>query len=262
MRLTCPNCGAQYEVPDAVIPTSGRDVQCSNCGNTWFQHHPDHAPPEPEPEADPVPPAPEPEPEPEPEPAPVSQRRIDPEVADILREEAERERAARAAEAAGQIETQPDLGLDAPDERGRKARARMERLRGDKGRDADASGDAEPAQRAPAAGAQEDIDPPSRRNLFPDIDEINSSLSSSEDNGMPPPILPEEALPSPRRSGFRAGFRLAVITVVVALIIYVMAPQIVALAPDLQGPLGQYVAAVDALRALLSQTVAGFLGQG
>ncbi|WP_083096104.1 zinc-ribbon domain-containing protein [Pseudophaeobacter leonis] len=37
MRLTCPNCGAQYEVPDDVIPDEGRDVQCSNCGDTWFQ---------------------------------------------------------------------------------------------------------------------------------------------------------------------------------------------------------------------------------
>ncbi len=42
MRLTCPNCGAQYEVPDDIIPTAGRDVQCSSCGNTWFQTHPDH----------------------------------------------------------------------------------------------------------------------------------------------------------------------------------------------------------------------------
>lgn len=42
MRLTCPNCDAQYEVPDDVIPQDGRDVQCSNCGNTWFQAHPDH----------------------------------------------------------------------------------------------------------------------------------------------------------------------------------------------------------------------------
>ena len=40
MRLTCPNCGAQYEVPDEVIPETGRDVQCSNCGDTWFQTHP------------------------------------------------------------------------------------------------------------------------------------------------------------------------------------------------------------------------------
>ncbi len=41
MRLSCPNCGAQYEVPLEVIPTAGRDVQCSNCGHTWFQIHPD-----------------------------------------------------------------------------------------------------------------------------------------------------------------------------------------------------------------------------
>jgi len=37
MRLICPNCGAQYEVPEDVIPQDGRDVQCSNCGDTWFQ---------------------------------------------------------------------------------------------------------------------------------------------------------------------------------------------------------------------------------
>lgn len=37
MRLICPDCGAQYEVPARVIPDEGRDVQCSACGNTWFQ---------------------------------------------------------------------------------------------------------------------------------------------------------------------------------------------------------------------------------
>lgn len=37
MRLICPNCGAQYEVPEDVIPDEGRDVQCSNCGDTWYQ---------------------------------------------------------------------------------------------------------------------------------------------------------------------------------------------------------------------------------
>ncbi|MEL7204552.1 MAG: zinc-ribbon domain-containing protein, partial [Pseudomonadota bacterium] len=36
MKLTCPNCAAQYEVPDEVIPETGRDVQCSACGDTWF----------------------------------------------------------------------------------------------------------------------------------------------------------------------------------------------------------------------------------
>lgn len=37
MRLICPNCGAQYEVDPSVIPPSGRDVQCSGCGKTWFE---------------------------------------------------------------------------------------------------------------------------------------------------------------------------------------------------------------------------------
>lgn len=42
MRLVCPNCGAQYEVPVDVIPHDGRDVQCSSCGHTWFQPHPEN----------------------------------------------------------------------------------------------------------------------------------------------------------------------------------------------------------------------------
>lgn len=37
MRLICPNCDAQYEVDDSVIPEGGRDVQCSSCGHSWFQ---------------------------------------------------------------------------------------------------------------------------------------------------------------------------------------------------------------------------------
>lgn len=37
MKLICPNCDAQYLVDDGLIPDAGRDVQCSNCGSTWFQ---------------------------------------------------------------------------------------------------------------------------------------------------------------------------------------------------------------------------------
>lgn len=37
MRLVCPNCAAQYEVDESVIPEMGRDVQCSSCGQMWFQ---------------------------------------------------------------------------------------------------------------------------------------------------------------------------------------------------------------------------------
>ena len=37
MRITCPNCQAQYDVDPAMIPEAGRDVQCSSCAHTWLQ---------------------------------------------------------------------------------------------------------------------------------------------------------------------------------------------------------------------------------
>ena len=40
MRLVCPNCDAEYEVDTSAIPDTGRDVQCSNCGHAWFQMSP------------------------------------------------------------------------------------------------------------------------------------------------------------------------------------------------------------------------------
>lgn len=67
MRLTCPNCGAQYQVADGAIPATGRDVQCSNCNHVWFEMPgaapepaPNDIPDRPAPAA--VPPAPEPAP--------------------------------------------------------------------------------------------------------------------------------------------------------------------------------------------------------
>jgi len=280
MRLICPNCGAQYEVPDAVIPAGGRDVQCSNCGTTWFQNHPDQASaepdqadagpaatPEPEPEAEPEP-GPEPGPHPETEPAQTAGRRLDPSVTDILRQEADRERAARAAESGDRIETQPDLGIGEPEhdeaQRAREARDRMQRLRGDR-----------PVATPPATGARdvdgdadeifddEDddrLDPASRRNLFPDIDEINSSLSASGNGpGSLAPTMSEDMPPARRGGGFRTGFRLAVVTCVVALVIYLMAPSIAGLWPAAEAPLAQYVQAVNGARAMLSATVADLI---
>ena len=43
MRITCPNCRAQYDVDPAMIPEAGRDVQCSSCAHTWFQTRADDA---------------------------------------------------------------------------------------------------------------------------------------------------------------------------------------------------------------------------
>ncbi len=36
MRLICPKCGAEYEPPQNMMPSSGRHVQCSDCHTRWF----------------------------------------------------------------------------------------------------------------------------------------------------------------------------------------------------------------------------------
>jgi predicted Zn finger-like uncharacterized protein len=34
MRIVCPNCSAEYEVPEARL-RAGRAVRCARCGGTW-----------------------------------------------------------------------------------------------------------------------------------------------------------------------------------------------------------------------------------
>ncbi len=266
MRLVCPNCGAQYEVDASLIPDAGRDVQCSNCGHTWFQRPTEsrtirpapaegentpqedaaiapesdgttpaaaagaEAPPEPEPEADPGPEA-------EPDEAAAAARQkpeprpLDEEVAGILREEAEREAAARAAEAAAGLETQAELGLsetsgDMP------ARERLARMRG---------ADQESATPADTAA--------SRRDLLPDIEELNSTLTASpEDEEDEEGIVSQEAR---RRSGFRLGFSLTVLLMAALTLIYVYAPKIAEALPQTTAFLDSYVNWVNGLRLAL-----------
>lgn len=43
MRLTCPTCGAGYEVPEGAIPTGGKHVQCTACHTRWFARAGDRA---------------------------------------------------------------------------------------------------------------------------------------------------------------------------------------------------------------------------
>ncbi len=232
MRLTCPNCGAQYEVPEVEVPAPGREVQCSNCDTDWFHHHPDRAPAAPEPE---------------PEPAP--QRQIDPGVIEILREEAARERAVRAAEGDGQFAAPADQERHTPDAVAHDPQMPpvAEQPRGPTAQPAS------PGARAPTQSA-----PPSPRDPLPDIDAINSSLSASgaEGAGANSPVWPDKIWTRSPIGGFRAGLLFVVFACAIALSIYLMAPRIVSVAPGLEGPVSRYVAAADSLRAFLSQAVA------
>lgn len=251
MRLTCPNCDAQYEVPDEVIPPEGRDVQCSNCGNTWFHAHPDH----PERAAgqfddefdddefeDDAFEEGYPEDDDEPAPEPRPQRRSGPGVAGILREEAEREARLRAAEA-GTLESQPDLGLDShadqePARRAREARDRMSRIRGE----------------APAP-AVPPTDPGTRRGLLPDIEEINSTLRAAGDGGPGTGVSTIRSEPAaarpPAKGSFRRGFAVAVIVAVALGLIYGNARRIAEAVPQADPMLSAYVALVDQARVWL-----------
>lgn len=276
MRLICPNCGAKYEVDAAVIPEQGRDVQCSNCGHTWFQQ-PEHKDLETAEEladeaaiaqalsnADPLPdtaPDEEPDVEGEEHSIAVPERELDPEIAKLLREEAEHEVEARKAEADG-LETQPELGLDTSGQtadRAAAAQARMARLRGGE----EAGNEAEAA----LSGGNAAIG--SRSELLPDVDEINSSLRPSDERPEPEPepILetePIEAAERPRRRRGGAGrwvFRLIVLMVIVALAVYFLAPQIVEFAPQAEPYLAQYVDAINGLRDQVNPLIIGLIEQ-
>ncbi|GAA0302805.1 zinc-ribbon domain-containing protein [Rhodovulum strictum] len=251
MRLICPNCDAQYEVDDAVIPDEGRDVQCSNCGHTWFQHAARAAavaPPVPEAEdigwhgETTAPQAPAPEPGP----SAAARRALDASVLNILQEEAAREQRVREQEAATEtFSSQPDLGLDSAPPR--RAAPAADAVMAAVSAPAPAPG---PDGGAAAAG----------RDLLPDLAEINASLDASSDRGADS-IVTAEAEARAERSGFRLGFVLVLLVAAVALGAYLMAPEIGALHPALEAPMEGYAAAVDGLRlwlhALLPQSAGG-----
>jgi predicted Zn finger-like uncharacterized protein len=249
MRLICPNCDAEYEVDAAAIPDTGRDVQCSSCGHAWFQ-----LPPEIElaleqedelfgvPLGDDAPATPSVATAPAAEatgdaPAAASpqMRTVDENLMAILREEAEREVQARKAEAAP-IETQTEMGLAAPAAKGGLVGA-ARRIAQMKGIDPDAAPKPPPR-------------PGSRRDMLPDIEEINSSLKGGE--GLPPglPEL-EPAERTAQGSGFRNGFVLSLLIAAVGVAAYVMAPRLGEQIPAMAGALEGYVGVVDAARLWL-----------
>ncbi|WP_244457213.1 zinc-ribbon domain-containing protein [Roseomonas fluvialis] len=63
MRIACPSCGAEYNVPDRLLSGAARTLRCSRCGT-------DFALPRAEAAAAPPPPAAAPEPAPESAPPP------------------------------------------------------------------------------------------------------------------------------------------------------------------------------------------------
>lgn len=232
MRLVCPNCDAEYEVDNAVIPDGGRDVQCSNCGHAWFQISPElEAEIASEEALYEAPPAAEPPPEVEPVKPMASS--IDDSVLAVLREEAEREVEARRAEAP-RLETQTDMALEAPEASGLGAVARrLARLKG--------------------IETEKPAKPPTRADAFPEIDEINSTLRASSEKRSGAAAVSDQTTAKPASASFRSGFALMLVAAALVVTVYVMAPKLSQQFPAAEGALTSFVAGVDALRIALDQ---------
>jgi predicted Zn finger-like uncharacterized protein len=236
MRLTCPNCAAQYEVDEKVIPQIGRDVQCSACGHTWYQYPMEvalqmrAAEMEDDDDEDDGPP---------PLPTDGTGRqqapRIDKTVLDVLREEAELEMTARNRPAAS-LETQGDLGLTRPT-RSKSAPPRSPR-----------------EEDEPVA-----VEPVRRRSLLPDIEELTSTLEPGRDSRRDGDE-DDEDIASEERRGFRNGLSMVILIAMFLIAIYMLAPLIAAYVPALEGALTQYVTVINDLRAMVSDQLRGLIG--
>lgn len=116
------------------------------------------------------------------------------------------------------------------------------------------AGMANPAASEPVAAGPTQ----SRRDRLPDVEEINSSLQASQDR-YADGLLASDANAGERRGGFRTGFFFVVLLAVLAAVIYALSDLIADQVPQLAEPLKAYVAWVDGLRALLDETVRGWL---
>lgn len=231
MRLTCPNCQAQYEVADSVIPTGGRDVQCSACGNIWFQYPADVALrmraadlDDDDEDEDAGGAAPQ-------RPAPT-EKRIDKTVLDVLRQEAERELAERK-QARPAVETQPELGL--------VSRA--------------------PARASDTARPPREAAPGSRRSLLPDVEVISPEIETANAahaarSASEAAQRDDDAAAAPGRE-FRRGLAYVLLAGGVLVGLYLLAPMLAEWVPALAGPLAGYVTMVDGLRLAVARLLGG-----
>lgn len=299
MRLTCPNCAAQYEVPPEAIPPQGRDVQCSACGQTWFEQPADSRPqlmdgpgeggprvegdPEEaddlaEIEAAPPPPPPPPAGTPAAEPPAATPPPPPVAAATPLGEEPaappgpDRQRVPPEVERILREEAQHEARVRA-EEAARRAAAEsepapvpvIERPAGARPRSEVIEAT---TVAAPSAAPVAEEPPPVVRPIRParhvdreiDLDRINSTLRSQADRiGA---VAPQIEAPSRRRGdgGFGGGFWGALLAIAILALIYVYHGQIIQAVPPTAAVLNPYAQAVESGRNWLDRQVGRVLG--
>lgn len=222
MRLTCPSCAATYEAPAAAIGDRGRMVRCAGCGAEWFQAAPpggvaaEPAPPPPEPAVAPPPPAPDPVPEPAPaarEPEIIAPGQPAPVASPFRRQEAP---AAYRPPADEPTAAHEQVYFDPVE-------------------------DPEPVYQGDAALAAPVDETRVRKRRDEDRDAMAASLEE----------LQEDRTVS-SGGAFLAGFSTIMVVAVVALGVYVKAPEIARVAPAAEAALTSYTQLVDRGRSVLS----------
>lgn len=220
-----PDLPDLQDAPDGAIAARGDDA--------LWPHDPDDAA-EDAPFAEPM--------TPPPLTAEPQRRGMDDALMAILREEAAREEAARQAEGRG-VETQPDLGIEEAAITGGLSEAARRRISEMQGLDPEP-----PTSKA------------ARRELLPDIEEINASLQPG-DNAIPPEAYYSDIPPPKGRSGFRSGFTLMMFLAVALMLGYVLAPRLAAQMPGAAPMLQAYVATVDRGRVVLDGWMRDAIGR-
>ncbi|MCV2876186.1 zinc-ribbon domain-containing protein [Rhodobacteraceae bacterium XHP0102] len=215
MRLTCPNCGARYEIDDALIPSEGRDVQCSNCSTNWFQSGPVVATPR----AETPPPVEQPN---SPDTSAPPRRALDPSLRALLREEAEREERLRREEAET-LERQDEMALQDPTPAATPIARGKDRL--------DLLPDIEEINAS-----------------------LTPQQPTAPQKTTPEEVTAAKSAPSPdhaRRKGRNAGLLLSLSLGLAAILIYGNAAALSEAMPELAPYLARYAAAVDGLRDII-----------
>jgi hypothetical protein len=99
--------------------------------------------------------------------------------------------------------------------------------------------------------------PTARRDLLPDIEEINSTLRASTENrsGDEATMAQQSQTAKPANTGFRSGFSLMLLVAVLLIVAYLAAPKIAEQFPASRPALDSYVAGVDSARVWLDRAM-------
>lgn len=242
MRLICPKCDAQYDIADDVIPEGGRDVQCSSCSHTWFQMD------KPKPSGRQNPPSVMKMSQSRPRPThadTAARKPLESSIADILREEAAREKQLAAVQ-----DSPPETLTSAPAAASTASAADETRRR-----IAQVAQEAnKPSPAAVAAASTGAVGAIDMRSV-PSIDEINETLRARAEASDSSGLTESEQVQAEKRRGFRRGFFFVLFMIALAVLPYFFASQIVENLPSTRGVMTGYVDFVNQMRVWLSDQV-------